>query len=227
MLRLGLSLCEQIAGSDGPPGTQIPLGGLITGGRIDWSKYTGLVDSNGDAEMWLRLCNLGNRPIVHVPVIAGGSWTVGTNLASDLNVSGQLLYWGAGPSGQDWYGPNPVMDDRGNITQGLTADNPYAICVAKPSDPNQLQVATSMLGAHPVNGKNVIPFCPDGLIQAGHQLQVTGSQGSVDFVDGRKWAARGAINAALAVFLYLDQIERDPTLAKPLYTQCNLLGGTK
>ena len=29
-------------------------------------------------------------------------------------------------------------------------------------------------------------------------------------VDGRKWAARGAINAALAVFLYLDGVEHEP-----------------
>jgi mono/diheme cytochrome c family protein len=226
MLRLGLSLCEQIAGSDGPPGTQIPLGDLFIGGRIDWSKYTGLVNTNGDAEMWLRLCNLGNRPIIHVPVIAGGSWTTATNLTTDLNVSGQLLYWGTGPTGTDLYGANPVMDDQGNITQGMTANNRYAICVAKPTNATQLQAATSLLAAHPVNGKNVIPFCPDGLVAPSNQLQVTGSQGSVNFVDGRKWAARGAINAALAVFLYLDQIERDPTLAKPLYTQCNLLGSS-
>ena len=40
-------------------------------GGMGWSTYTGLVDSNGDAEMWLRLCNLGNRAIVHVPVLSG------------------------------------------------------------------------------------------------------------------------------------------------------------
>jgi mono/diheme cytochrome c family protein len=226
MLRLGLSLCEQIAGSDSDQ-TQIPFSDLFSDGHIHWSNYTGLVDSNGDAEMWLRLCSLGNRSIIHVPVIAGGAWTATTNLTQGaVYVSGQQLYWGTGPDGEDYYGANPVMDDRGNISQGVTASNPYPICIAKPSDPAQLQIATTLLGASPVNGKNVVPFCPDGLIQASHQLQLTGSQGAVDFVDGRKWAARGAINAALAVFLYLDQIERDPSLAKPLYTQCNLLGPT-
>ena len=39
-------------------------------------------------------------------------------------------------------------------------------------------------------------------------------------------AARGAINAALGVFLYLDQIERDPSKRQILYNQCNLIGSS-
>jgi hypothetical protein len=74
------------------------------------------------------------------------------------------------------------------------------------------------LAAHKVRG-NTIPFCPDGLVSPDNQLAAEAGE----FKDGRKWAARGAINAALAVFLYLDQIERDPTKRKPLYNQCDLL----
>ena len=55
---------------------------------------------------------------------------------------------------------------------------------------------------------------------------VNNSVSPPDYVDGRKWAARGAINAALAVFLYLDEIERDPTQRQPLYSQCNLINRT-
>jgi hypothetical protein len=35
-----------------------------------------------------------------------------------------------------------------------------------------------------------------------------------------EWSLRGAINAGLAVFLYLDSVSRDPTRAKPAYDHC-------
>jgi hypothetical protein len=195
---------------------------------MGWSDHTGLVDSNGDAEMWLRLCNLDNRQFVRALNPKGG-WTA-TTTATSLISSGAYLYWAASPTGQDWYGANPVMDQLGNVHTGMTPDNLFPMCVPKPTVPAQLQIAQQALQASPISGTNaVIPFCPDGFLTADHQLQITGDGGigSTDFVDGVKWAARGAINAALAVFLYLDQIEHDPTQRQPLYTQCNLIGGAK
>ncbi len=225
MLKLGLSLCEQIA-SSGPSQEPFSLSTLISNGRMAWSDTTGLVDQNGDAEMWLKLCNLNNRPIVRVPTV---SWTATTS-PRDLTIGGTQLYWGTGPTGQDNYGQNPVMDEHGNLHQGLTADNMFPMCVRKPNDPTQLQYATAALQASPVQsaaGKNVIPFCPDTFVQDANKLQVNISGAQIDYQDARKWAARGAINAALAVFLYLDQIERDPTQRQPLYTQCSLINGSK
>jgi mono/diheme cytochrome c family protein len=223
MLRLGLSLCEQIADSD-PNGLplQFDLSNLQATGRIGWSKFSGLVDSNGDAEMWLRLCNLGNRPFVRVPIVSG-PWTATTGVG-DLSVSAFSLYWAVGPNGEDWYGANPVMDQQGNVATGVSASNLFPLCVQKPTDPTQLSYATKALQAAKVLNTTAIPFCPDGFVQASHQLVVNNSVSPPDYVDGRKWAARGAINAALAVFLYLDEIERDPTKRQPLYTQCNLIG---
>jgi len=223
MLRLGLSLCEQIASSD-PSQTTYGLSQFVATGRMGWSDNTGLIDSNGDAEMWLRLCNLGNRPIVRVPTAPQGIWKATTSV-NDLVISAYSLYWGTSPTGADSYGPHPVMDDRGSLEQGLTPGNLFPICVQKPSDPAQLPFADQALQASAVKG-NVIPYCPDGFVTAGNQLTIANNGGVVDFTDGRKWAARGAINAAMAVFLYLDQIESDPTKRQPLYTQCNLLGGS-
>ncbi len=223
MLRLGLSLCEQIADSD-PNGLplQFDLSNLQATGRLGWSKFSGLVDSNGDAEMWLRLCNLGNRPFVRVPIVSG-AWTSTTSVA-DLSVSAFSLYWAVGPNGEKWYGANPVMDHEGNVATGVSASNLFPLCVQKPTDPTQLQYATQALQAGKILNANAIPFCPDGFVQPSHQLVVDNTVSPPDYVDGRKWAARGAINAALAVFLYLDEIERDPTKRQPLYTQCNLIG---
>ena len=221
MLKLGLSLCEQIISADGPPGTTYSLSNLIATGRMGWSANTGLIDKNGDAEMWLRLCSLNNRPVVRVPVVPGAGWT-STTRATDLTVYPEDLYFAVGPNGEDYYGSNPVLNERGTIDQGVNAGNLFPICVAKPTDATQLGYAIAALQADKVDG-NAIPFCPDGFVTAAHKLAINADEAPVDYVDARKWAARGAINAALAVFLYLDAIEKDPSKRQPLYTQCNLL----
>jgi mono/diheme cytochrome c family protein len=228
MLKLGLSLCEQIVSSDGPPGTTYALGDLLndfTKGGVYWSKHNGLIDSNGDAAMWLKLCNLNNRPVVRVPLVQedGGKWTA-NKTADELLIAPTSLYYAVGPNGEDYYGANPVLNERGTVDQGIDANNMFPICIAPPSDPTELAVATAALNSAEFkrNG-NVIPFCPKGFLNHDNLLSVVQDGSEVDYVDGRKWAARGAINAALAVFLYLDDIERNPSHRQPLFTQCNLL----
>jgi hypothetical protein len=219
MLKLGLDLCGQIATSTGALNS-MPLAEFAASGRYPWSKYSGLVDRNGDAEMWLKLCTLNNRPIVRVPTLPEGSWKAGTTVAS-LKVSGFKLYWGTGPAGESWYGANAVMDQHGNVATGITADNLFPLCIEKPTAAGERTIADQAIAASPVNG-HVIPYCPDGFVTDAHMLAWE-SGNPPNFMDGRKWAARGAINAALAVFVYLDQIERDPSKRKPLFNQCNLL----
>jgi hypothetical protein len=221
MLRLALQLCKQLVPAD-TDYTTYTLGSLIGTGQMGWSHNTGLVDSNGDAEMWLTLCNLGNRPIVRVATVP--QWTASSTTAQ-LTIDGFHLYWGADQSGKDLYGANPVLDHTGHVQTGLTSNNYFPICVQKPTDPTQLGYATQALQASPSLGKYVVPFCPDGFVTSANKLAST-SGSPVDFTDGSKWAARGAINAALAVFLYLDSIERNPSARQPTYQQCNLLNGS-
>jgi mono/diheme cytochrome c family protein len=228
MLRLALSLCEQLVSADPYSGsTPFTLSGLIASGHMDWSDNTGLIDANGDGEMWLRLCNLGNRQIVRVARPPSNSWTPDMD-AGSLFVDQNALYWATDPtSGADFYGPNPVMDHRGSVETGVTAANLYPLCVQKPTDPTQLQYATQVLQRGQVLKTNTIPFCPDGFVQASHKLTVDADASPTNYIDGRKWAARGAINAALAVFLYLNGVENNPAQRQPLYSQCNLIGTGK
>jgi mono/diheme cytochrome c family protein len=228
MLRLGLTLCSQIATSSGDT-PSIALAELVSRGDWDWSQHTGLVDTNGDAEMWLRLCALGNRPLVHVAsnnlaTHHPGQWAADT-LLTDFQVDGFDNYYATDDQGKDVYGPNPVMDQYGNIVNGITPDNLYPLCVPKPASMTERAIADQFLAAHTVRG-NVIPYCPPGLLLASQKLQIETDGFVPNYVDGRKWAARGAINAALAVFLYLDNIERNPTARKPFYNQCQLLKPT-
>jgi mono/diheme cytochrome c family protein len=224
MLRLGLQLCAQIATSD-PNIQSLPVSDLVALGRFQWGKDTGLIDVNGDAELWLRLCSMGNRPIVRVPAVntanANGRWVSSTQIG-DVSINGFNLYWG------DAYGANPVMDRSGVIHTGIGPDVDFPICIPKPTTAGELAIAQAILQANKIHAGdgagNVIPFCPDGLVTPANKLVTVNTGGGItDFQDGRAWAARGAINAALAVFLYLDEIERDPTKRKPLYNQCDLL----
>jgi mono/diheme cytochrome c family protein/cytochrome c5 len=226
MLKLGLVLCEQIATSS-PDVDSLSLAEFVGRGDWNWTAHTGLIDSNGDAEMWLQLCNLNNRPIVRVPLLSGssngGHWGPTTS-AADLTVSGYRLYWGSDGNGADLYGANPVMDHRGNLQTGLTASNYMPLCIETPTSASEKTYADQAIATFKVNG-NAIPYCPDGFLQPSNLLSFTA--GSVpDYVDGSKWAARGAVNAALAVFSYLDEIERDSTKRQVPYNQCNLLGAS-
>ena len=221
MLRLGLDLCSQVATSNGNVQT-LGLADFISSRRYRWSGSTGLIDSNGDADMWLHLCNLANRPVVRVAIAPNGGWTA-TTAAGNLIITGSQLYWAVGPAGEDYYGQNPVMDHQGNVATGLQPGNLLPLCVQLPSSAPEKSYADKALAASPVGGPGgqVIPYCPAGFMVPSHKLQVSDMG---DFVDGRKWAARGAINAALAVFLYLDGIERDPTKRQPLYNECSQIG---
>ncbi|HVY39008.1 MAG TPA: hypothetical protein VHM31_13780 [Polyangia bacterium] len=227
MLRLGLVVCQNIALAS--PDVDLHLSDLVQHGAFDWtnSKF-GLINSNGDADLWLRLCNFNNRPIVRV--FTTDNWQGATNI-DNLRFNYVYEYWGAAEAkywdgsdtATDWYGPNPVMDHRGQIRTGLTADNWFPMCVKKPTAAADLAAADRLLTANAVGGSggNVIPYCPDGFVTAAHQLKKTGD---TSYDDGQKWAARGAMNAALAVFLYLDEIERDPSKRQPLYNECELRG---
>ena len=225
MLRLGLQLCGQVAlaSQDVLP----LLSDFVPNGRFSWSKAKlGLIETNGDADMWLRLCNLNNRPIVRV--LTTTDWANARMDALRLNYfyeywgAGEAKYWDASATAADWYGPNSVMDQRGQIRTGLTADNWFPMCVQKPTAAADLAAADKLLQANAVGGPggNVIPYCPPGFATPDRQLKA----GTSGYDDGQKWAARGAINAALAVFMYLDQIERDGSKRQPLYNECELRG---
>jgi mono/diheme cytochrome c family protein len=235
MLQVGLTLCEQLASAFAYSAlTPKILVSDLQQGRIRWSQYTGLIDTSGDAEMWLKLCTLGNRPLVHVvdpgPWIKMNSDQMLQNITSgELVFSGASEYWGdaMGSDNKPLYPADaPVMDHHGRLHQGITADNPFPICVKMPTDPAELEVANKVLGSIAVGGPGgtVIPPCPTGFVTDANKLDDGGTAAPNTFPDARKWAARGAINAAMAVFLYLDDIERHPENRKPLYNQCDQLG---
>jgi mono/diheme cytochrome c family protein len=241
MLKLALELCLHALPAHKNVGN-ISLDNFFQKAWIDWGATTALIDKNGDAEMWLRMCALGNRPVVRVATTS--TWSADTK-PGDIALNGLGLYWGdAYPS------TAPVMDHRGRVSNGI--HGPYAgtpsttpeqenllpLCVRIPDDSAQAAYANQFLQAHPVGGAggNVIPACPKQLFdldsQASapkYQLKAVWNQsaGDYDYLEAQQWAARGAINAGMAVFLYLDQLERGQISVPTPYDQCDRLPTAK
>jgi mono/diheme cytochrome c family protein len=223
MLKLAQNLCAQVLPLI-DQNTTIPFDAdyAFPRGYIEWGANTALIGSNGDAEMWQQLCSLGNRQVVRVLQPKGGLWINSTGTAGGLEIRPtQSFYWG------DAYPLDaPVLNQRGELKMGLTADNVFPVCVQKPSGAADLAAAEALLSAHPVGpGKVKMPYCPDQVITASSsQLVATEDQDNrYTFTDADAWATRGAVNAGVAVFLYLKKLEADPTAAKTPYNHCELL----
>jgi len=261
MLQLARQLCTDVLLSNDNH-TSANLAGLFPFRTLDWTNQTSLIGENGDAELWLEVCSLGNRPVVRValPDTEDGFWPDPASPANALRpeqlriasiprapganpktfgdgVTRQSLYWADGRDEQGYLAypaDAPVMDHRGHVRAGVGPDNYFPLCVRRPSDPTQRSRADAFLTTHPVGGAagEIIPYCPDSLFATaadGSERWALANPTDADsgmshlYTDANHWANRGAINAGLAVFLYVDQLSKGAA-AKPLYNQCEQLG---
>ncbi|MGZ3438354.1 MAG: hypothetical protein ACXVDD_02515, partial [Polyangia bacterium] len=210
MLKLAKELCLNVLPA---VGANYDLTPLFKDGHLSWGDETGLIDVNGDAEMWLKLCSLDNRAIVRVPYVT--DWT--TANVKPMLAPQESLYWA------DAYPASaPVLDHHGNVVNGVMPDNLFPLCIRKPTDAAQLQAADAFLAAQTVKP----PYCPAELFANAEKWKLQtdpnpdGPALPRVLTDARKWSVRGAINAALAVFLYLDGIERGTVAPKVPFNQC-------
>jgi len=246
MLQLVQELCTHVLLSN-TNAHSVDLGSFFASRTIDWSTRTALIGDNGDAELWLGLCSLGNRPVVRVPIPfkGNGTWVdFVKNQGQPGDVSIQFdrsLFWGADVQPGSAEIPYPtnakVMNHRGDLETGLQPDNLFPICVQEPpAGSDEHQAADGFLQAHPVGGAggSVIPYCPPQLFETATdpdtglsfrkwQLAYTKAEEGVQYTDANTWAVKGAINAGIAVFKYVDQLSRGLVAAKPRYNQCELL----
>ncbi len=221
MLMLAQTLCTHVLPAAGQNVGDLALD--IAYGGIKWDGATGLIDKNADAEMWQRLCGLNNRQIVRVPYVE--QWKAEDLAKGSLMINRResLYFADAYPADAE------VMDHRGNIVRGVKPDNLFPVCLRKPSDPAQLALSDKYIADHPFgSAKTRLPYCPAELFAPDPQKWKLKSEfESVNFVttyiDGDKWAMRGAANAGLVVFLYLDQLVRGQVATKPSYNHCELL----
>jgi mono/diheme cytochrome c family protein len=197
---------------------------------------------NGDAELWLRLCSANNPPPVvpyyyqpgTPPGVFPAAWGVDISSSSFPNsldpiTSSRLPVvlkrdvW-ADPSCQSQSCASPpccpVGDENGNVVPGLTG----------PDDPTHPNLHPWCIADGSAGG----PACPSGgrlpyPAKYGDPSRFTYDPAlgwddpTADYA--RAWALRGAMNAGLAVFLYLDAVARHEVSVKPAYDACEELQG--
>ena len=136
-----------------------------------------LITSNGDFELWRRLCDMGHTPPVRLMLFQEKPVPLAPF---------KLLRPEKYPS------DTPVGNHRGGIEQGLQASNRLPWCwtaIAK-----DYAAAKAFAHANAVDGQD-LPECP--LVSTEEPL-------TDDEIEA--WGERGAINAGLAVFVYLDDL---------------------
>ncbi|MCL2450252.1 MAG: hypothetical protein FWD17_15000, partial [Polyangiaceae bacterium] len=179
-----------------------------------------LIANNGDAELWLNLCTLNNPAPVHV---VDGDGKVVTLQGLYNRVPQSAFQCDPGQScsiGNDRGGVESVPCHNGPGT--ICADNRRPWCLAKywaalnsppPAEPN------SAFDPPKPEGHEDWPYCPDSITQSYTSAPLTAV---FTRDDEGPWTIRGAANAGMAVFVYLDQVAHG-LAPLPSYDQCELL----
>jgi mono/diheme cytochrome c family protein len=179
-----------------------------------------LILQNGDAELWLSLCSLANpqpvhilttdphgSPHLHVAVVDDTKGNLAIDGANG-NALGALFPASAYPAGA------AVGNERGEMVGSLVPDNQWPWCM---DDRAATPAQVAWITASNLSGYR----CPKAVTDASDACSQHGtpSLGTCFGNDAaNSWAVRGAINAGMSVFTYVQSIENMP--APPDYNQC-------
>lgn len=215
-------------GRDGPKGTRnynvgdVPETAVIRAQRYYSVGVTGLITSNGHAELWKRLCTLDNP--MPVRLVSFESTSPNPQATEDF-------FWVSGLYRRsDFPAGAPVGNGQGKVVPGLQADNMSPWCVIRPTPIPTQKGSNPMLvdrfQAYVQRTGLQLPMCPDEVtpLDAPGRLQYVDNLGSpVDSDDVERWTARGAMNAGMSVFVYLDALSKGQVKPKPKYNHCEEL----
>jgi mono/diheme cytochrome c family protein len=209
MLQVAQVICGLIAGLDTGPIDPTTLNDAQA--QVSWhTKYT-LIPTNGDAELWEKLCTFDNPAPVHELVVVQSA----DKLALSFNNAADLYFAGKYPANA------AVGDGAGRSQPSLTADNVTPWCVLTPTDPKEV----AYLATLKTSDGSALPMCPNGFISPDNRFKTSkDANGKALRGDIDDWAARGAINAGQAVFLYLDRMISKGKGREPRYDECEQLG---
>jgi mono/diheme cytochrome c family protein len=190
MLSVPLALCRAVI-PGGVSDFLIEIGDLDYSASAEWKSP--LIERNGDVELWQTLCAQDNEP----PPVRVVQLAKKTDGVLRLEVS---------PSELRRASAYPVDaragDRRGDVQPGIQPANAAPWCVQRPTDADVLALLTTQWEAHTGAG-NEPPFCPDAFLSDG-----TANQNLFTEDDVERWSTRGAMNAGLSVFLYLDALSK-------------------
>jgi mono/diheme cytochrome c family protein len=169
-----------------------------------------LLNDNGDAELWARICHMNNSHYVMLAHVTELSSTPGQIQHVVFGAPYPVEPCQPGVSSNCYPLDAPVGNQRGGVDpNGLQPDNTLPWCLTHSLASTAITPDTLTAFAT----EHALPFCPPEL----------GTQSS-DAINAanKQWETRGAINAGLLVFQYLDaRLKNDePHIG---YDQCELL----
>lgn len=167
------------------------------------SHDTNLIEETGEAEMWQSLCNIDNPSPVRGVVVNGAR--------VDQPDSAKFTAYSLKLYRREHYPANvPIGNHSKGIDSTLKSDNLFPWCLIKDSEAKAQAANEVAAQYYGING-TPLPFCPDSL--AGHEME---------YEETHAWATRGAANAGMAVFMFLDSVSRG-NVKLVRYDQCELL----
>lgn len=210
MLQVGQKLCRVVA----LMGTSGGANKILLDGIRDRYNWGGLINKNGDAQLWEMMCAIDNPAPVRALVV---QYSPGST--PYLQASFDKLYFS-----QDYPTSAKIGDGSGHVVNSLTQDNRFPWCVVDPIEPEAKAWLTEQEGFRKAalgSAFSAMPMCPEEFLVEANRFQK--GESPDDLTDVDQWARRGAINTGHTVYLYLaDLIGKDlPT--PPRYNECTLL----
>lgn len=183
-----------------------------------------LVAENGDAELWVRLCNFDNAAPIRVLRFYPDRF--------DQRFQVVAAYWRDLDGRPQFRDSDRFGDQRGAVHAGIAADNVLPWCIERPrragqDDPEGLAALNTVWRELGREGEP--PICPSSLfIGAATGLELL-RVAPLDQADRRRdlWATRGAMNVGASVFLYLDALSKAEATPKPAFDACALPEGSR
>jgi hypothetical protein len=188
-----------------------------------------LVASNGDAELWVRLCGVDNPPPIRAIKFRESS-TAEKSQSRSLrppNFSVASAYW-PDLDGRPQIPENlRVGDHRGQIQEGLQPGNLLPWCVLEPTTEAERTALLEEWHARPGRANQEPPWCPESLFVGAGPVFATFrvlEVAPLNVPDERRdtWATRGAMNVGASVFTYLNALSKGLLKPKPAFDACDL-----
>jgi mono/diheme cytochrome c family protein len=213
MLSQAKALCLSLLGPDLYPKGEPTFDPTPGHGYLDFTLNKPLISTNGDAELWLRLCSLANAPPVHLLSLASGGAAgladVPAIFDQDFNLAmppGKMVDASSYPPA------TPIGNESGAVDPSLSPGNEWPWCVDTTGATSAQQAWVAANG---------LPVCPAAIVAPAHACAAGPGTACFGNVEANTWAVRGAINAGFSVFLYVQSIEG--TAPPPDYDHCELL----
>ncbi|HWZ88759.1 MAG TPA: hypothetical protein VNW92_07910, partial [Polyangiaceae bacterium] len=174
--------------------------------KPELNGYSPLIVKNGDAELWTQLCSLHNSGRVHKILVS----------LVPFNVIVESAFFPATPCDENgqpascYPADANVGDERGRIVTGLHPENSFPWCLDPYTSGASVDELNAFAAQNAVNG-TPLPICPPSWASTAEDVDAEVA-----------WENRGAINAGLSVFKFLDKFIKGE-IKHIGYDQCDLL----